>query len=189
LPPYALACQPLWKYALTSTDADQPVWLPHAATCAVLRASVPESASKVRPPSHLCRGHLPPRGAGRYSSGADGFTGRRSTSADLRVANQASAGAGVEDVAADSLGEGLPRRRWRDLLGLVHQANGGIRRDIGGFLLAGEGTYDGQRHRVDQNLLQHNSPPNVASVRIGRGQAAAHRTLITKTTTATVSNA
>jgi hypothetical protein len=76
------------------------VSLPHAATCAVLRASVPESASKVRPPSNLCPGHLPRQGAaGAYSSGADGFTGRRSTNADLRVANQASVGAGVEDDA------------------------------------------------------------------------------------------
>jgi hypothetical protein len=127
-------------------------------------------------------------GKGRaYSSGADGFTGRRSTSADLHVANQAFVGAGVEDDAADSLGEGLPRRRWRDLLGLVHQANGGIRRDIGGFLSSPEKApmTDNATEGGDQNLLQHNSPPNVASARIARGQAAAHRTLITKTTTAT----
>jgi hypothetical protein len=49
----------------------------------------PESASKVRPPSNLCRGHLPRQGAGAYFSGADGFTGRRSTSADLRVVARA----------------------------------------------------------------------------------------------------
>jgi hypothetical protein len=39
--------------ALTCKDAHQSVLLPHVPSCSVLRASAPQSASKVRPPSKL----------------------------------------------------------------------------------------------------------------------------------------